>query len=212
MNKSKEKPIMFDIEGEFRKAVQYHQTGDLQQAEAIYKKILPLVSIPGQRIVEQGFEIRENVQSEFSAVLCYRLGMIACQKKDYDTGIHWLRKAVQIKADFADAYYNMGGALFFQNKTEDAILCWQKAVEFQPDYAEAYFHIGKALSSLGKSDEAIECFRKTVKIRPDHAPAYYHIANALTLQNKTGESVLYYRRALEINPQYAEAYYIHFIF
>ena len=45
-------------------------------------------------------------------------------------------KALAIKPDYAEAYYNMGNALKEQGKLEEAIEAYNKALAIKPDYAE----------------------------------------------------------------------------
>ncbi len=104
-------------------------------------------------------------------------------------------------------YYNMGLALYYQGKLDEAIAAYQKAIEIDPDYADAYYNIGIALRKQGKLDEAIAAYQKAIEIDPDYADAYYNIGIALRKQGKLDEAIAAYQKAIEIDPDYAKAYY-----
>ena len=69
-------------------------------------------------------------------------------------------KALSIKPNNADDYYNMGIALQEQNKLEEAIEAYNKALSIKPDYADAYNNMGIALQEQSKLEEAIEAYNK----------------------------------------------------
>ena len=54
-------------------------------------------------------------------------------------------KALAIKPDYADVYYNMGNALQDQGNLEEAIEAYGKALAIKPDYADAHNNTGNAL-------------------------------------------------------------------
>ena len=51
-------------------------------------------------------------------------------------------KAVSIKPNYAEAYYNMGNALKEQDKQEEAVEVYNIALAIKPDLAEAYYNMG----------------------------------------------------------------------
>jgi tetratricopeptide (TPR) repeat protein len=57
-------------------------------------------------------------------------------------------KALSIKPDYAEVYYNMGNALQEQGKPEEAIEAYNKALSIKPDYAKVYYNMGFALKGL----------------------------------------------------------------
>ena len=51
-------------------------------------------------------------------------------------------KALSIKPDYAEAYYNIGNALQKQSRLEEALEAYNKALAIKPDYIEAYNNMG----------------------------------------------------------------------
>jgi len=123
-----------------------------------------------------------------------------------DEAIAAYNKALSIKPDYAEAYYNMGNALQDQGKLDEAIAAYNKALSIKPDYADAYNNMGNALKDQGKLDEAIAAYNKALSIKPDYAEAYNNMGNALKEQGKLDEAIAAYNKALSIKPDYANAY------
>jgi len=116
-------------------------------------------------------------------------------------------KALSIKPDSADGYYNMGIALQGQNKLEEAIEAYNKALSIKPDTADAYYNMGIALQGQNKLEEAIEAYNKALSFKHDYADAFINMGAALLEQNKLEEAIEAYNKALAIKPDYAEANY-----
>ena len=115
-------------------------------------------------------------------------------------------KALSIKPDSADAYYNMGIALQDQGKPEEAIDAYTKALSIKPDSAGAYNNMGIALQDQGKPEEAIVAYNQALAIKPDYAEACYNMGNALKDQGELDKAIEAYEKALSLKPNYADAY------
>ena len=116
-------------------------------------------------------------------------------------------KALSIRPDNANAYYNIGIALQDQGKLEEAIEAYKKALAIKPDYAEAYYNIGIAFKGQNKLKEVIEAYKKALAIKPDYADAYNNMGNTLLEQHNLEEAIEAYKKALAIKPNYVDAYY-----
>jgi len=109
-------------------------------------------------------------------------------------------KALSIKSDYADAYYNMGNAHKDQGKFDKAILSYKKALSIKPDYADAYYNLGTALQKQRKPEEAIEAYKKTLSIKPDYLDAYYNMGTIFQDQIKPEEAIEAFSNVLSIKP------------
>ncbi|MDB9817109.1 tetratricopeptide repeat protein, partial [Amylibacter sp.] len=123
-----------------------------------------------------------------------------------DEAITSYNKALSLKPDYADAYYNMGVTFKEQGKLEEAIEEYNKALELKPDYADAYYNMGNALKDQGKLEQAIEAYEKALALKPDYADAYNNMGNSLKDQGKLDEAIASYDKALALKPDYADAY------
>jgi tetratricopeptide (TPR) repeat protein len=123
----------------------------------------------------------------------------------FDASIEAYNKALAIKPNNVEAYYNMGNALKGQGELEESIVAYSKALVIKPGYADAYNNMGNALQEQGKLEEAIEAFNKALAIKPDCAEPYCNIGNALQEHGKLEEAIAAYNKAITIKPDYAEA-------
>jgi protein O-GlcNAc transferase len=68
--------------------------------------------------------------------------------KRYEEALTSYDRAIAIKPDYAEAYYNRGNALQELKRLEEALASYDRAIEIKPDYAEAYSNRGNALKEL----------------------------------------------------------------
>ena len=106
----------FDLSRMVQQAVALHQQGQLDQAEALYKRILA------------------QSPQHFDAL--HLSGVIAYQRRDPETAIRLIGLAVQIEPDNAAAHANHAAALRDRGHTEAALSSFDRAIGLQPDLAE----------------------------------------------------------------------------
>ena len=123
-----------------------------------------------------------------------------------EQGLNEANKALSIKPNNADGFYNMGIALQKQNKLEEAIEAYNKALSLEPNYADAYYNMGIALQKQNKMKEAIKAYNKALSLKPNYAEAYNSMGNSFQGQGKLDEAIASYNQALSLKPDYAEAY------
>ncbi|MFQ5672416.1 MAG: tetratricopeptide repeat protein [Nitrospinales bacterium] len=168
-------------------AVQSHQSGDLEEAEYIYREIL------------------KTVPDQPDAL--HLLGVLAYQGGDHKNAAALINRAIQLRPEFPEAYNNLGNTLGAQDRLGQAADAYRQAVTLNPDFTEAHDNLGKALALQGRLDEAIACYRHAIAIRPDYAQAHNNLGHALGELDRQEEAVAAHRRAIEIDPGYAEAHY-----
>ena len=116
-------------------------------------------------------------------------------------------KAMQLKTDDAEVFYNRAKALFGSGKLEESLEYFKKAIELKPDYFEAYANCGVLLSRAGQFDTAIENFNEAIRLKPDLAVAYSNRGNALSESGRNEEALASYNTAVQLKPDYANAFF-----
>ncbi len=179
-----DKTLMF--EEQFPQAIQYHRTGRLQEAKALYEQLL-------------------QTKPDHSDVL-HLLGVVEAQLKNIPKAIELITKAIQINPKQAAYHSNLANIYKEQQQFEKAIVCYQQAVLLAPNHIDAYNQMGIVFSTIGKLPEAVSCFRQTMAIDPNNAEGYSNLGIVLRRQGKFKEAIEYYQKALALRPTYAEAH------
>jgi protein O-GlcNAc transferase len=175
-----------DINKAFDSVFAYYQTGDLEQAENICKKILK--------------EQPKHIDAlHFLGVLCY-------QSRRYDFAIQYIRKALQFDPNFADAYNNLGNVYQEIRQLDEAIDCYRKALQINPALGKTYFNLGVALQDKRQIDEAISSYRKALQHNTHIFGLYNNLGLALYKKGQNDEAIACYLEALQQNPDFSDAY------
>ena len=180
------KKFPFDINNELKKALQYHQSGQLQKAEEIYKRILA---------------INPNHSDSL-----HFTGVIAHQRGKTDIGIKLITKAIKNNPNSPIYHNNLGNLFKDQGKIEDAIFSYKKALQLKPDYAEAYSNLGIVYKEQGRLGEAILNYQKTLQLKPDCAEAYNNLGIVYQDQGKIEDAIFSYKKALQLKPDFPLAH------
>jgi tetratricopeptide (TPR) repeat protein len=69
---------------------------------------------------------------------------------NWDLVIGWYKKAIELKPDYAEAYYNLGTAYGETGLYDEAIVSLRKAIEIKTDYPEAHGNLGTAYLNRGQ--------------------------------------------------------------
>jgi protein O-GlcNAc transferase len=210
----------FDVDSELRKAFQFHQSGQLHEAEKIYKRILEInpnhcessyllgvIAHQAGKIDIARDLIHKAIQNNPQNPTYYNhLGNVFKDKGEVQEAIACYQKALELKPDYAGAYYNLGSLFHYEGKLEEAISFYHKALEFKPDYAAAYYNMGVALQDLHKIKEAICCYDKALQLNLELPELYYNMGTSFQEQGNPSDAILCYQKALELKPHYPGAY------
>ncbi|MCA2623843.1 MAG: tetratricopeptide repeat protein, partial [Microcystis sp. M19BS1] len=139
--------------------------------------------------------------------LLHKKGLIHAMGKEYEQAIASYDRALEIKPDKHEAWYNRGVALGNLGRFEQAIASYDRALEIKPDFHQAWNNRGNALDDLGRLEEAIASYDRALEFKPDYHQAWYNRGNALGNLGRYEEAIASYDRALEFKPDFHEAWY-----
>lgn len=162
-----------------------HQQGALEQARALYERLLKLHP------------------NHFDAV--HMLGLVAYQQGHLDRAALLIAKALKIDPDMASAHNNYANVLQDQRKLTSALASYDRAISLDPQYAEAHNNRGDVLQVMGRLPEALLSYARALEISPRYAAAFYNQGNAFGRLGRWREAVESYDQALSITPQYPQA-------
>ena len=168
-------------------ALEQLRYGRLEEARAIYRAL-----------------IKEGVTSP---TIFGNLAAICGMQGKTQEMIPWLRKAIAVNPNYAEAYSNLGIALTSQGDLQAAIDSFRQALAIKPHYPEAYFNLGIALKEQGNLQAAIDCYRQALAINPNYPQAYNNLGIYLKEQGDLQAAIDAFHQALAIKPHYPEAYF-----
>ncbi len=122
-------------------------------------------------------------------------------------GMAHLLRTLELDPYNARAHYDLGMALLYQQKIEEATRHFAEALRQMPNGldeqytpARVHFHLGEALFLTGKSREAKPHLARVIELEPRNAQAHYCLAQILADLDQMDQTQLYYARAMQLNP------------
>jgi predicted O-linked N-acetylglucosamine transferase (SPINDLY family) len=167
-------------------ALQHHQARRLDQAEAIYRRLL-------------------QAHPDQPDALHY-LGVLLHQRGQSAEACRLLEQAIALRPQMPHFYCNAVPALLAVKRYDDAIRACERALSLKPQYGEALYMLGLAWRYKGDFEKALEFYRKAVEAKPDHAEAWNALGMRLRDKGELAEALSCYNRALSINPSFADAH------
>jgi len=131
-------------------------------------------------------------------------------EKACDTARDYLKKSIELKSDFYDAYYLKNGVLgkkfgyvgfprlmkYVGEISQDL----QSAIDLAPDDARTKLLEGIASANsfpAPEPQETIDMIKEALKINPEFSEAYYHIALTELKRNGNDEAIKNLKKAIE---------------
>ena len=90
---------------------------------------------------------------------------------------HAARRAVALRPEFGDAWYNLSLALMGQNRIEDGLVANSRAITLWPLQRQGRSQVIRALTLLGERDRAAQLYREWLVEEPDN-PVVQHMLAA----------------------------------
>ncbi|MEI6559460.1 MAG: tetratricopeptide repeat protein [Rhodospirillaceae bacterium] len=201
-------------------ALDHHQAGRLQEAEALYSRILAVAPGHADCRHRMGVLASQTGRGELAVRLIGEA--IALDGRDpachnnLGNALHGLgrldeaaasyRRALALKPDYAGAHYNLASSLQAQGRPEAALGHFEQALALGPERPEVHNNLGAALLELGRVTEAVAHFERALTLAPDHAEARNNLGKGCQELGRMAEAVAHYRQALALRPGYAEAH------
>ena len=204
-----------DIRSVLTEAVRLHQAGELEQAAALYRKVLiadpnsaDALHLLGMVALQQG-EPKTAVELIAAAIALhdreasyhFHLALALQTLNDMQGAVTNYRRALALKPHDPDIYNNMGNALAAQDRPEEAVAAFRRALALQPDNAAAHNNLGNVQRSMGLRDDAEASFRKATDLQPGFAGAFVNLGNLHHDRHDLRAAEGCYRRAVTLAPR-----------
>ncbi|MDA0231468.1 MAG: tetratricopeptide repeat protein [Proteobacteria bacterium] len=164
-------------------AVQHHQAGRLDQADALYRLLL-------------------DVDPDFPDAL-HLSGLLCLARNQLDEAAELIGRAVAGNPRNAAYRGDLGRAYAALDDKEMALDSFRCALELQPDAPAAHLNLGWALFGSADNSEARKHFETAIKLAPDMSEAHSKLALSYLAGGYVEEAYAYLWRAaqLAVRPQ-----------
>ncbi|MEG4043376.1 tetratricopeptide repeat protein [Microcoleus sp. Pol17_C1] len=173
------------LEDLLRQAEHLMETGDREEAIAIYEQIISLDPSCVQARINLGFLKQEN--------------------GEVDAAMSHYREALALNPNIPQTSYNLAKIFEEQGQVEEAIAHYEQALVAEPNFVPALINLAVALQEKGGLFRASELYRRALEIQPHSWEAYNNLATVLQEQGNLEEALEYYHKALELLPDFVEA-------
>jgi tetratricopeptide (TPR) repeat protein len=163
-------------------AASLHRAGELEGAEASYRRIL--ARDPG------------------NADALHLLGVLAAQTGHAGDAVELIRQAIQAQPTNAEFHANLALALRKAGRLGEAIDVYRRTAELRPEHPEAWLHLGNAWLDHGEPEQAAAAFRRAAALRPTSHEAMNNLGAALTRQGQLTDALASYQEALRLRPDH----------
>ena len=173
------------VHARFQQALAFHQRGQQDQAEPIYREILA------------------HTPDHFGAL--YLLGIIEGQSGNAAAAVELIGQAIRVNPYDASAHSNFGNALLVVKHPEEALASYERALALMPDFAGALNGRGNALLDLKRPEEALASYDRALEHQPDYLEALNNRGNVLLHLDRAQAALASFDLALGLQPDYVDA-------
>lgn len=156
------------------------------------------------------FATLPGIASDMSAKDYYNCGLIRFGSKDYLGAILDCTKAIQLDANYAEAYSTRGASKYNSKDYTGAIDDLTKAMQLDPNNSTAYYFRGLCKCELKDLKGSIDDLTKAIEIKPDYAQAFFvrGIVKSVSGNNKAAMVDLEQSKNLSLSQNNMKAYQI----
>lgn len=208
-----------DLDARERKAQIFIQQNDWEAAAEQYKYILEQPDVPldvkisiGATYFNKSFtdstalpiakDLFQSIDADTShwRVKLY-LGAIAINERDDTTAIEYFKFVTENARWNSDAWIQLGGLYFDNQKYEEAEKIMNEAIGLFPNEFAVNLILGLSLAQQGKSEEGKDHLKKATELNPNDLNALSAYGFALGQLNQNEEAAKYIKMALKIDPK-----------
>ncbi len=205
---------------EFQRAMGLHQSGQLHEAEEIYRKLItlnpkyePALSKLGNvllglgrtqeavQILAQAHDLKPSNTETLSS-----LGSSHAQLGNMEMGLAFVRKAVDGDSMNVNARFLLANLLLHAGQQEDALEAFYQTLEINPKIAEAHYNVGSILYSNGKIDDSVHAFIRAVEHSPDLVAAHSNLGHIYANRGDYEQARVSLEKALKLDANHGLAH------
>lgn len=170
----------------FDKGLQFHSQGQLEQAMLAYEQALLLAP------------------KHFQAL--HHVGIGSFQMGDPVLAEQFIRSALEVNPNVAEAHSNLGNALKEQQRFEEAVASYDAALTLRANDPDTYYNRGIALQAMQRREDALASYDRALALNANDHQAWNNRAVVLKDLQRHFEALQSVDRALALDVGNVEAY------
>ena len=171
---------------DLNRAIGHHQAGELDAADAIYRRIL--------------------ASDPHHPDALNLSGVVAHQTGNQETAIRLIERAISIDDGNANYYNNLGEAYRAFGQNLDAIVAYEQALQINPRDVAANNNLGLSLQALQRYDDARAAYERALSLAPNDVEVLLNLGTLHREFSHVEESADAFRKAISISPGLAAAH------
>ena len=126
------------------------------------------------------------------------------EPRDVPAAILHLRRAIELRPDYAEAHNNLGLALTQSGQPREAIPHLEKSLQLKSSSYQTHNNLGIALASSGRAAESLAVFARAARLNPTLPNIHENWAKALALLGRHHEAQSRFAIAAELRARPAQ--------
>ena len=115
------------------------------------------------------------------------------------------RKALDLREDLPDAWFDLGNAMLRRQQHQEARACYARVLALNPDHVGVLINLSSMALQVGDGAKALACAERALALQADSSEAACNVASALRQAKRLEEAEVMARQALSFNPQLVQA-------
>jgi len=213
-------PTVSNVEELLTRARRLHQTGQLGEAESLYRQVLQEQPERGEILFLLGvvcgqqsrFEEADGAYRRALALqpddghAIFHLGLTCQNRGLHEEAAEHFRRAVQLRPDLAAAHFSLGNTKLYFRRLDEAIQSYREALRIDPTLGPASLNLAHVLQQQGRLQEADACLRDCLTRQPNYGAARFNRGNLLVALRRPEEAAVEFDEAIRLQPKFAQAY------
>ncbi len=202
------------------RAVRLHQSGRLDDALALYLRLLAWQPDQADAWHFLGALLRQRGRGGLAVALIARAitlegaravyhsnrGVILDEIGRFEEALVSFEAALRLNPADVAAHQGRGTILSRSGRPGEALASYDAALSLKPDHVLAHANRGIALNDLGRREQSLVAFATALCLKPDYADAYSHRGTVLSLNGLADEALVAFETALRLRPDHGEGH------
>lgn len=209
------------MEDQLQAAIEHHRLGRLAEAEQLYREILARAPTHPAALHFLGVLAHQVGRHEEAIDLMQAahrhgrpdarswnsLGLAYLAAGKPAEGKRCFGKALEKKADYAEAHSNLGAAFRDLGRMKEAEQSYRRAIALLPQAPEVHYNLANLLAASNRLGAAVQSYRQAIELAPEYAQAHNNLGHVLWQQGRLDEARASCHAAVSLDPRYAEAHH-----